>query len=85
MFFSETLGPLMTPQLAIEARHFLRGKLEGEAEISPERLRELVAEYLYLAGVRATADSVIDYMARHGVITFQAQTETGAARFGVAA
>jgi hypothetical protein len=85
MFFAETLGPMLTPQLAHDLTQFLRKKLAGRDTISPEQLREAVAEYLYVANVRASADAVIDFMARNGRLTFQGPTPTGAATFGRAA
>ena len=85
MFFSETLGPLLTPELGRALSQFLRHKLEGRDTVSPERLRELVSEFLYAYGVRATADSVIDFMARSGRLTFQGASAEGAASFGLAA
>ncbi len=85
MFFAETLGPVLTSNTAQELRAFLRRKLDGRTSASPDQLREIVAEYMYLANIRTTTDSVIDFLTREGVITFQAPTATGAASFGLAA
>lgn len=85
MFFAETLGPVLTSNTAQELRAFLRRKLDGRTSASPDQLREIVAEYMYLANIRTTTDSVIDFLTSEGVITFQAPTATGAASFGLAA
>jgi len=85
MFFAETLGPILTPNTAQELGAFLRRKLDGRNAASPEQLREIVSEYMYLANIRTTTDSVIDFLARYGVIVFQAPTSSQAAKFELAA
>jgi hypothetical protein len=85
MFFAETLGPILTPITAKELGAFLRRKLAGRTTASAEQLRELVSEYMYIANIRTTADSVIDFLARNRVIVFQGATPGDAARFEVAA
>jgi len=85
MFFAESLGPILTPITARELSSFLRRKLDGRTTASPDQLREIVAEYMYLANIRTTTDSVIDFLARCGVINFQGPTASAAARFELAA
>ncbi len=85
MFFAESLGPILTPLTIRELRAFLRRKLEGRSTVSPDQLREIVSEYMYLANIRTTTDSVIDLLARAGAITFQGPSAAGAAKFELAA
>lgn len=85
MFFAETLGPILTPTTARELSLFLRRKLDGRSSLSPDHLREIVAEYMHIANIRTTTDSVIDFLARTRVVAFQSATSGSAARFELAA
>jgi len=85
MFFAETLGPILTPNTAQELGRFLRRKLAGRTTASPDQVREIVSEYMYIANIRTTSDSVIDFLAREGVIVFQGATPSQAATFELAA
>lgn len=85
MFFAESLGPVLTPLTVRELSTFLRRKLEGRKSVSPDQLREIVAEYMYIANIRTTADSVIDFMARAGAITFEGPSASASAKFELAA
>lgn len=85
MFFAETLGPILTETTAREIRAFLKRKLNGQKTVSPDHIREIVAEYMAIVNLRTSTDSVIDFLAREGVITFQGPTSSHAASFELAA
>ena len=84
MFFVETLGPLMSPELAEQLVQFVKSKVRSQS-ITRQELYGPVSEFLRANRVSATPDAAIDLLGREGKLTFEAERPALATKFKFAA
>lgn len=71
MFFAETLGPVLTPNIGAALYNHIQQKLGGRTSVTVEELRTVVAAYLIHRGNPTTPEAAIQYLANHGNIATQ--------------
>lgn len=68
MFFAETLGPALTPASGTALFDHVRKELGADSAVSPEELRQAVAEFLRRTGNSTTPEAAIQFLAARGRI-----------------